>query len=142
MTSVRDRSHGLVSCRFQNVFDHDLSWVPRVDEWQVTVNEFLNGRPDGTWSTPAFCLRVFIFTVISLNVLAVLIESVPEIDCAVGNQNGNFFDRFEAFNQNGNFFDRFEALSVSVFAIEYMLRLCYALQSTYSTVQRHRISFE
>jgi len=53
---------------------------------------------------------VFIFTVIILNVLAVLIESVPEIDYAVGNQSGNFFDRFEAF-------------SVGVFATEYILRL-------------------
>ena len=85
-------------------------WGPLVDKWQVSVNEFLNGRPDGTWSTPAYCSRVFIFTVIILNVLAVLVESVPEIDRAVGNQAGNFFDRFEAF-------------SVGVFATEYILRL-------------------
>jgi hypothetical protein len=94
----------------QNVDPPPSVFGPRVDRWQVAVNEFLNGRPDGTWTTVAFCSRVFMFTVIILNVLAVLIESVPEIDYAVGNQSGNFFDRFEAF-------------SVGVFATEYILRL-------------------
>jgi len=83
---------------------------PRMDKWQISVNEFLNGRADGTWTTFAFCSRVFIFAVIILNVVAVLVESIPEIDRAVGNQHGNFFDRFEAF-------------SVTWFALEYILRL-------------------
>jgi hypothetical protein len=54
--------------------------------------------------------RAFIFVVIISNVFAVLLESIPAIDKAVGNQSGNFFDRFEFF-------------SVLVFATEYILRL-------------------
>jgi hypothetical protein len=53
---------------------------------------------------------VFIFTVIIANIVAVMLESVPSIDKAVGNDPGNFFDVFEAF-------------SVMVFATEYILRL-------------------
>jgi Ion transport protein len=98
-------------------------WGPRVDEWQTNVNEFLNGRSDGSWTTPAYCSRIVMFTIIVLNVLAVLVESIPEIDRAVGNQKGNFFDRFEAF-------------SVSMFALEYTLRLFSApknKEALYST---------
>ncbi|KAL7570087.1 hypothetical protein ACA910_017118 [Epithemia clementina (nom. ined.)] len=90
-------------------------WGPKIDEWQVAVNELLNGKqvtPDGPveWTTLASISRVFILLVIISNVLAVLLESVPVIDKAVGNARGNFFDVFEAF-------------SVMVFALEYMLRL-------------------
>lgn len=90
-------------------------WGPRIDKWQVAVNEFLNGKqvsPDGTveWTTFAHCARIFIFVVIIGNVSAVLLESLPSIDKAVGNERGNFFDIFEAF-------------SVMVFALEYILRL-------------------
>lgn len=95
-----------------------------VDEWQTNVNEFLNGKADGSMTTIAYCNRVFVFSVIILNVLAVLVESIPEIDRAVGNQSGNFFDRFEA-------------LSVTVFAVEYVLRLFCApknKKSLYSTL--------
>ena len=85
-----------------------------VDKWQIAVNEFLNGKEseDGKteWTTFSYSSRVFIFTVIIANVGAVLAESVPTIDKAVGNQAGNFFDRFEFF-------------SVMVFALEYILRL-------------------
>ena len=95
-----------------------------MDRAQIAVNEFLNGREDGTWSTFAFGSRIFIFSVIILNVLAVLLESVPEIDRAIGNGSGNFFDRFEAF-------------SVAIFASEYALRLFCApknRESLYSSV--------
>jgi Ion transport protein len=89
-------------------------WGPSVDEWQVAVNEFLNGKqaPGGgtQWTVFSKSSRVFIFSVIILNILAVLLESVPSLDKAVGNDSGNFFDVFEAF-------------SVSVFAMEYILRL-------------------
>jgi len=83
---------------------------PSMDKWQISVNEFLNGKEDGTLSTAANMSRFFIFTVIILNVVAVLVESIPEVDSYVGNESGNFFDVFEVF-------------SVTVFAIEYMLRL-------------------
>ena len=87
---------------------------PKVDEWQYTVNEFLNGKVDETgkttFSAPAFISRIFIFLVIVANVVAVIVESVPSIDRAVGNEPGNFFDVFEAF-------------SVFVFAAEYIARL-------------------
>lgn len=87
---------------------------PRIDAWQISVNEFLNGKqgPDGhtQWTTFSYASRVFMFTVIVSNVLAVILESIPRIDRAVGNQTGNLFDVFEAF-------------SVMVFALEYILRL-------------------
>ena len=90
-------------------------WGSTVDRMQVAVNEFLNGKQeteDGPteWTPFSYASRIFILLVIILNVLAVLLESIPSIDKAVGNQPGNFFDVFEAF-------------SVMVFALEYALRL-------------------
>lgn len=85
-----------------------------VDRWQIAVNEFLNGKQTDEghheFTNSSFAVRVFIFTIIIANVIAVLAESVPTIDKAVGNDPGNFFDRFEF-------------LSVMVFATEYILRL-------------------
>lgn len=73
-----------------------------VDKWQIAVNEFLNGKETevgrNRWTKWSFAGRVFIFTVIITNVIAVLAESVPTIDKAVGNEAGNFFDRFEFFS--------------------------------------------
>jgi len=87
---------------------------PKVDRWQYAVNEFLNGKEGehghAKWTRASFAGRIFIFTVIIANVVAVLVESVPRYDKWVGNQPGNFFDSFEAF-------------SVMVFAVEYILRL-------------------
>uniref|UniRef100_A0A7S1VPC1 Ion transport domain-containing protein n=1 Tax=Grammatophora oceanica TaxID=210454 RepID=A0A7S1VPC1_9STRA len=89
-------------------------WGPTMDKLQNEVNEYLNGSEDEngdvSWTPFARFSRIFIFTVIILNVVAVLVESVPEVDRAVGNQPGNFFDTFEFF-------------SVVVFATEYALRL-------------------
>ena len=85
-------------------------WGPTVDKWQIAVNEYLNGKEDGSRSLFSQRSRVFIFAVIILNVTAVLVESVPEIDRYVTNEPGNFFDEFEKF-------------SVFVFATEYALRL-------------------
>ena len=100
---------------------------PKVDEWQYAVNEFLNGTQgaDGRHSYRPFAYvgRVFIFTVIIANIVAVMAETVPSIDKAVGNNPGNFFDQFEAF-------------SVFVFATEYILRLFCApknREALYST---------
>mmetsp|Transcript_2717 Transcript_2717/g.5880 ORF Transcript_2717/g.5880 Transcript_2717/m.5880 type:complete len:1287 (+) Transcript_2717:156-4016(+) len=85
-----------------------------MDIWQNAVNDFLNGTKDASGHhryTPfAYAGRVFIFTVIILNIVAVMAESIPSIDKRVGNDPGNFFDIFEAF-------------SVGVFAIEYACRL-------------------
>jgi hypothetical protein len=89
-------------------------WGVHIDHCQTAVNEFLNGRlmPEGhhKWTALGSVGHVFIFSVIISNVLAVLLESIPAIDEAVGNNKGNFFDRFELF-------------SVMVFASEYALRL-------------------
>lgn len=86
----------------------------KIDRWQLAVNEFLNGKTtdDGRheYTSMAYAARVFIFSTIIANVIAVLLESVPKIDKYVGNDPGNFFDEFERF-------------SVVVFATEYMLRL-------------------
>jgi hypothetical protein len=103
---------------------------PKIDRWQYAVNEFLNGKesPDGPeghtqWTPLSYSGRVFIFAVIIANVLAVLLESMPRIDKAVGNGKRNFFDVFEAF-------------SVTIFASEYILRLFCApknREALYST---------
>ena len=107
-----------------------------VDQWQTATDRFLNGQKVtfvgnggetcqrtefGIW---AYRSRVFIFIVIILNVFAVILESIPSIDKFVGNERGNFFDRFELF-------------SVLVFATEYMLRLLSApknREALYSTL--------
>ena len=53
-------------------------WGPKVDEWQFAVNKFLNGEKDETGHTRHTCIsfacRVFIFTVIIANIVAVLVE--------------------------------------------------------------------
>ena len=78
------------------------------------MNKFLNGEKYENGHTQhtfwSFACRIFIFSVIISNVATVLLESVPSIDRAVGNDPGNFFDVFEA-------------LSVFVFATEYIARL-------------------
>jgi hypothetical protein len=117
-----------------------------IDYWQVMVDRFLNGQKVatsndnsnndnngsnatcsvkehteyGVWS---YRFRIFMFTVIIINVFAVLLESVPKIDKYIGNEPGNVFDRLEAF-------------SVLVFATEYLLRLFSApknREALYST---------
>jgi len=102
-------------------------WGKKIDEMQTAVNEFLNGIEDEhgvkQWTFTSRVARIFIFAVIILNVFAVLAESVPTLDRAVGNAQGNFFDVFEM-------------LSVFVFAIEYILRLFCApknREALYST---------
>lgn len=98
----------------ENVDPPPSPFGPGVDAWQHAVHDFLNGKrtEDGhhTYTSFAYAGRVFIFTVIIANVIAVIAESMPSIDKAVGNNPGNFFDQFEAF-------------SVMVFAVEYILRL-------------------
>ena len=90
------------------------TWGPEVDEWQNAVNEFLNGVADESGKTHHTTLsmagRIFIFAVIILNIVAVIVESVPTIDKAVGNEPGNFFDVFET-------------VSIIVFSLEYASRL-------------------
>lgn len=92
----------------------------KIDKWQQNVNEFLNGKTASEghhhWSRAAFVSRIFIFTLILANILAVLLESVPKIDQYVGNKPGNFFDQFEFY-------------SVIIFALEYFLRLFCAPKS-------------
>lgn len=77
-------------------------WGPQMDKYQVMVNEFLNGKEDESGHvhyTPLSSVsRAFIFTVIILNIVAVLLESVPTIDRHVGNERGNLFDVFEFFS--------------------------------------------
>ena len=107
-----------------------------IDELQVAVDRFLNGQKavtmvngGGTYQRIEFGYwasrsRIFIFVVIVLNIVAVILESIPKIDKYVGNERGNFFDTFELF-------------SVLVFATEYMLRLFSApknREALYSTL--------
>jgi hypothetical protein len=92
----------------------DSPWGPTMDYCQNAVNEFLNGTKDASGKTHYTPLslagRIFIFAVIILNIVAVIVESVPTIDRAVGNESGNFFDKFET-------------LSIAVFSLEYVSRL-------------------
>lgn len=88
---------------------------PKVDHWQVQVNNFLNGQEDlnlttKSWTPFSLAFRTFMMAIIIANVGAVILESVPSIDKKVGNLPGNFFDVFEA-------------ISVFIFATEYSLRL-------------------
>ena len=74
---------------------------PEVDILQIKAKEYLDGKVDeasGEVTRTNFSKvgRVFFFTLIILNVLAVMLESIPELDKAVGNSAGNFFDLFEA----------------------------------------------
>lgn len=104
----------------------DLSPPPsqygeRVDYIQTVAYEFLNGVKDESSnvmkrSSFSSAFRKFFFALIIANIIAIIAESVPEIDKAVGNQTGNFFDVFEKF-------------SVVIFTIEYVLRLVSAAKS-------------
>jgi hypothetical protein len=76
---------------------------PDVDALQIKVKEYLDGRVDettGEVSRTQFSKigRLGYFTLIIANVFAVILESVPEIDRAVGNSEGNLFDVFEAWS--------------------------------------------
>lgn len=88
--------------QLENVDPPPSKWGPEVDKYQVMVNEFLNGKEDESgnvrYTSIAAMSRAFIFTVIILNIVAVLLESVPTIDRHVGNEKGNFFDVFEFFS--------------------------------------------
>ena len=96
---------------------------------QVGANEFLNGREVGAVgsgrvvrSCSSTLFRSFILFLIITNILAVLTESIPEVDRWAGNQSGNVFGVFEA-------------VSVIIFTVEYALRLFSAgkdLQHLYS----------
>jgi len=96
------------------------TWGPTVDQWQCDVNAFLNGTKDARGHTChtrfGFAGRVFIFSVIIANIVAVMVESVPWIDKAVGDQPGNAFDVFERF-------------SIFVFTLEYLARLFCAAKN-------------
>lgn len=84
-----------------------------LDQSQTQINKFLNGRrtKNGIERGPcSAAFNVVIFFLILGNVAAVMLESVPTIDQAIGNN---------AFN----FFSVFETLSILIFTVEYCLRL-------------------
>ena len=94
---------------------------PLVDIIQSKICEYLDGRIDkktGEVERTAFSSfgRLCFFSLIITNVVAVIAESVPEIDRYVGNAKGNFFDQFEQ-------------VSVFFFTAEYILRLIAARKS-------------
>ena len=97
------------------------SFGPWVDIIQFKICEYLDGRIDkktGKVERTAFSSfgRVCFFSLIIANIIAVIAESVPEIDRYVGNEKGNFFDQFEQ-------------ISVFFFTAEYILRLISARKS-------------
>ena len=74
-----------------------------MDALQIKVKEYLDGRVDettGEVSRTQFSKigRLGYFILIIANVCAVILESVPEIDRAVGNSEGNLFDAIEAWS--------------------------------------------
>lgn len=87
---------------------------PKMDDCQWAVHAYLFGKEekDGTttWTLFSKFGRIFFFLLIVTNVIAVIVESIPEIDKYIGNDPGNFFDVFETF-------------SVAFFTIEYFLHL-------------------
>lgn len=76
---------------------------PTVDSLQFWVKDYLDGTIDEKTGHHSRTLlsktgRGFFFALIITNVLAVILESVPDIDRSVGNHKGNFFDVFEAWS--------------------------------------------
>jgi hypothetical protein len=106
--------------------DYDIQFLKMSDEaprefssdnlndLQVFVNVFMNGEADSEGevkrSFASACLNKCSLMFILLSVAAVLAESMPAIDKAVGNEKGNYFDQFEV-------------LSVGFFTMEYGLRM-------------------
>ena len=94
---------------------------PQIDALQVKAKEYLDGSEDPSTgevsrTKVSAAGRFLFFSLIIANVAAVILESIPEIDKAVGNAAGNFFDVFEAW-------------SVLFFTIDYILRLFSARKS-------------
>lgn len=70
-----------------------------VDSLQQSVLLFLNGENNNGEVERSYISRVsrtVFFGLIISNVVAVMVESIPEVDRYVGNEKGNFFDVFEA----------------------------------------------
>lgn len=94
---------------------------PGVDSLQMKAKEYLDGKVDektGLVSRTHFSSigRHLFFSLIIANIVAVILESVPEIDKSIGNSAGNLFDVFESW-------------SVFFFTIDYTLRLFSARKS-------------
>mmetsp|Transcript_58146 Transcript_58146/g.138379 ORF Transcript_58146/g.138379 Transcript_58146/m.138379 type:complete len:1236 (+) Transcript_58146:117-3824(+) len=84
-----------------------------LDSLQVSVNAMLNGEREGKQlkrSTVSILYQNMMFSLILANVAAVMVESIPSIDRAVGNAAFNIFDVFETF-------------TVVLFTIDFILRL-------------------
>lgn len=103
----------------EGVEPHPSRFGPRVDALQFKAKEYLDGtQVDGVVvRTKASAVgRLLFVSLIVANVLAVILESIPEIDYIVGNERGNAFDAFEAW-------------SVFFFSLDYALRLFSAQKS-------------
>lgn len=76
---------------------------PQMDQLQMSIKIYLDGERDDTTGTVKRTTfskigRVFFFALIIANIIAVVLESIPEVDKYIGNQDGNFFDVFEAWS--------------------------------------------
>jgi len=97
------------------------SFGPTVDRLQFAVKHYLDGTIDDSTgktvrTTTSRIGRFFFMLLIISNIVAVVLESIPEIDKYVGNDPGNWFDAFEKW-------------SVLFFTIDYALRLFSARKS-------------
>ncbi len=76
---------------------------PQMDELQMSIKIYLDGdRDDRTGMVKRSMFsqigRSLFFALIIANIIAVVLESIPEVDEYIGNQDGNFFDVFEAWS--------------------------------------------
>lgn len=76
---------------------------PVMDDLQTQIKIYLDGNVDKTTGivTRTRCSkigRLLFFALIIANIIAVVLESIPEVDKYIGNQPGNFFDVFEAWS--------------------------------------------
>ena len=89
--------------RYRQLIDHPpppSPFGPEIDFLQFRVKAYLDGEVDketGNVSRTNFSKfgRLFFITLIVTNIIAIILESVPEIDKRIGNAKGNFFDEFE-----------------------------------------------
>jgi hypothetical protein len=71
-----------------------------MDQLQIAVHEYLDGKKNEETGVTERTLvskigRLSFFFLIMANVIAVIVESIPEVDRFIGNEPGNFFDVFE-----------------------------------------------
>lgn len=109
----------------------------KVDVLQRNVKAYLDGSIDEkgvrTRTTLSKAGRGFFLGLIIANILAVILESIPEIDKRVGNQKGNFFDEFEAWSV---FFFTVGTLNTKCLLVSVLSRAKYVANTPFAVFQQ------